>query len=345
MYTLMSWERKIHRAHAKLFTYLRVHLGTKCDRLSINCSFEGKHVSSMEVNWRNKLPCLIVFSKELSLEILFLHTKRETICSLFSHQRRETPVSCEDRCLLTGLLWAPKLPIINYSLPHDPLLYPQLFLLACEHQIRIEEPPLSLFTARVQFAVWNSGRYRQRCSSGGEGPEQTAAHASFLLFSLLVTLKVSCALFLVLSRSWGSPIICRHTLRSGDCGWHCSEISIASTAVSLQRPSWTAGLICLYYTLPSYDLIWLNVWLREEDLAPTSARNIVCPHLCALLWLNPLRGDEWRSVFCCTEALFRCRLRVCCSLEKKQEQARLFTLFDVAGRNPHCGPRPSPKFF
>ena len=49
----------------------KVRLGTQCDRLSINCSFEGKHVSSMEVNWRNTLPCLIVFRRSCHLQLCF----------------------------------------------------------------------------------------------------------------------------------------------------------------------------------------------------------------------------------------------------------------------------------
>lgn len=49
-----------------------------CDTLSINCSFEGKHVSSMEVNWRNEMPCLIVFPRSCGLKkVLFLHRRRE----------------------------------------------------------------------------------------------------------------------------------------------------------------------------------------------------------------------------------------------------------------------------
>lgn len=93
-----------------------------------------------------------------------------------------------------------------------------------------------LFTARIHFAVWNCGRGCQRCSSGVEGR----------------------------SKQLHVPV---STLHLGGCGWHHSEITVTSTvqAVSLQRPSWTTGLICLYYTLPSYDLIWLNDCLRKED--------------------------------------------------------------------------------
>lgn len=49
--------------------------------------------------------------------------KRETICSLFSNQWPETPVSCEDRCFLKGLFWAPKLATLNSS-SREPLLHP-----------------------------------------------------------------------------------------------------------------------------------------------------------------------------------------------------------------------------
>lgn len=44
-----------------------------------------------------------------------------------------------------------------------------------------------------------------------------------------------------------------------------------------------------------------------------------------------------KKCVCCAEAVLLSP-EVCCSMEIKQEQARLFTLFYTAGRNPHCGP-------
>lgn len=71
-----------------------------CDTLSINCSFEGKRVSSMEVNWRNDMPCLIVFPRSCGVKkVLFLHRRKEETIPLWSIGE-ETPVSCEDRCCL-----------------------------------------------------------------------------------------------------------------------------------------------------------------------------------------------------------------------------------------------------
>lgn len=98
-------EGKTRRARTKLFTYLRVLVGTKCDRLSINCSFEGK-LLFLRWKWIEETSChaLLCLEKELSLEML----RRETMCSLCSasEERRRPPplglVLCEDRCSLTG---------------------------------------------------------------------------------------------------------------------------------------------------------------------------------------------------------------------------------------------------
>ncbi|KAI3357380.1 hypothetical protein L3Q82_015817, partial [Scortum barcoo] len=77
--------------------------------------------------------------------------------------------------IVVRLFRAPKLPTINYS-PMTPLLYPQLFLLACEHLIRIEEPALALVYGQnpvciaKQMADADSDAVRE---TGGR--EQTAA--------------------------------------------------------------------------------------------------------------------------------------------------------------------------
>lgn len=117
------------------------------------------------------------------------------------------------------------------------------------------------FQPEIQFAAWNWQR-QTAVQFGSRGPEQTAACASILLSFLVSTQRfhVHCSWFWVGAEEIPPPPV-THSTR--DCGWNCSEISIASTvqAVSLQRPTWTTGLICLYYALPSYDLIWL----RAED--------------------------------------------------------------------------------
>ncbi len=76
MYTLMSWERKIRRAHAKLFTLPASAFGHLMwpiiNKLFIwreTCFFDGS-----ELKKQAAVPYCI--SKELSLEILFLHTKK-----------------------------------------------------------------------------------------------------------------------------------------------------------------------------------------------------------------------------------------------------------------------------
>lgn len=177
MYTLMSWERKIRRAHAKLFTYLRVLLGTICDRLSINCSFEGKHVSSMEVNWRNALPCLIVFRRSCHLKFCFCTREGRQFAVLFStSEERPTPHRARITVGLTGLFPAPKLHISNYAPPtsHDPLLFPRL--LACEHLIWIEEPPLPLVYS--QHPLCSVKLWQRQFHTGSRGAEQAAAAAA-----------------------------------------------------------------------------------------------------------------------------------------------------------------------
>lgn len=125
----------------------------------------------MEVNWRNELPVpYCVSKKELSLEILFLHTRGETICS-FSTSEERPPFQVRIAACLQAS--SDLLSCLNYFLPHDPCLCPQLF-------------PVGMRTtdqdrgARVQFAV--------------------TARASILLSPVVVTLKVSCAVFLGLNR-------------------------------------------------------------------------------------------------------------------------------------------------
>lgn len=175
------------------------------------------------------------------------------------------------------------------------------------HLIRMEEPRLPLVYSQNPVCSVKHWQRHTAVQFGSQGLEQTAARASILLSSLLITLKVSCALFLVLNRSWGNPITACHTLRSGDCGWHRSEISIASTvqAVSLQRPSWTTGLICLYYTLPSYDLIWLKVWLRKEDWPK--------PQLGILFALVSVFSSDWTRPEETSEDVFTV-LKLLCSI-------------------------------
>lgn len=81
-----------------------------------------------------------------------------------------------------------------------------------------------------------------------------AARASILLSPVVVTLKLSCAVFLGQYEAREAHHL-RRTLHSGDCGRRRSEISIASTvhAVTLTAEAklnhWAD---CLYYTLPSY---------------------------------------------------------------------------------------------
>lgn len=178
MYTLMSWERKIRRAHAKLFTYLRVLLGTICDRLSINCSFEGKHVSSMEVNWRNALPCLIVFRRSCHLKFCFRTREGRQFAVLFSASE-ERPTACRARIAvrLTGLFPAPKLHISNYAPFHmTPLLFPRL--LACEHLIWTEESPLPLVYSQNPLCSVKLWQRQTAVQFWSRGAEQAAAAAA-----------------------------------------------------------------------------------------------------------------------------------------------------------------------
>lgn len=132
----------------------------------------------MEVNWRNELPVpYCVSKKELSLEILFLHTRAETICSFSTSEERPPPISSEDCCLLAGQFWPPKLP---------KLLPPSRFLLVSSTVpvgMRMTDQDRG---ARVRFAV--------------------AARASILLSPVVVTLKLSCAVFLGLNTRRGKLI-------------------------------------------------------------------------------------------------------------------------------------------
>lgn len=129
-------------------------------------------------------------SKELSLEILFLHTRRETIYSFSTSEERPLFRVRIAICLQAS---SDLLSCLNYFFPHDPCLYPQLFLLACEQRIRIEEPLQPLGSS--QNPVCSVKQWR--------GSAQAAAHASILLSPVVVTLRVSCAVFLGLNRRRG----------------------------------------------------------------------------------------------------------------------------------------------
>lgn len=173
---------------------------------------------------------------------------------------------------------------------------------------------------------------------GRRGLEQTASHASILLSSVAITQKVSFAMFLVLNRRQRKLVTGRHTLHWGDLTWHNFEISIAPTvqADSLQRPSWTPGLICLYHTLPSYDLIWLNVCIREEDWLKPQLGILLVP-VSVLSPYSTLSVEMSEAVSCC-------RLRCYC-MEMKVEQAAVLTCSAIPGRNPRSGSHSSLKFF
>lgn len=183
----------------------------------------------MEVNWRNELPVpYCVSKKELSLEILFLHTRAETICSFSTSEERPPPFQVRIAAYLQAS--SDLLSCLNYFLPHDSCSCPQLFLLACEWPIRIEEPVCSGGTC--QYPVVSCGRYSKAFMCSVPGSEYEAREAHHL----------------------------RRTLHSGDCGRRRSEISIASTvhAVTLTAEAklnhWAD---CLYYTLPSY-MSWFD---------------------------------------------------------------------------------------
>lgn len=228
------------------------------------CFFDGS-----ELKKQAAMPYCV--SKELSLEIFFLHTKRETICNLFSTSEGRPPLPAPPfhvRIAVCTQACSELLSCLSEITPS--LMSPYYTLNCCCWHVNAWSGSRSRVYSQCPVCTVKQWQMQTAVQSGRRGSEQTATCASIPLFSLLIMLKVPCALFL--GRSWGNSVTGRHTLRSGDCGWHRFEISIATPvqAVSLQRPSWTTGLICRYYILPSYDLIWLNVWLREEDWSDLS---------------------------------------------------------------------------
>lgn len=213
--------------------------------------------------WIEETSChaLLCFERSCHLKFCFYpRKKRETIWSLFSTSEERPLFHVRIPVFLAGLFWSSVLHILNYT----PMIYCYTINYSCWHvNTWSGSGSRSLPLPYSQSPVCSVKQWQSAVQFWSRGPEQTAVSCCLPWF----TVNISCALNLVLNRSWGNPIIACHTLHSGDCGWYHSEISVASTvqAVSLQRPSWTTGLICLYHTLPSYDLIWLNVWLREED--------------------------------------------------------------------------------
>lgn len=251
----------------------------------------------MEVNWRNKLPCLIVFGKGVvTWNFVSAHEKRETICSFVAPVR--------DPCFVRGPLFALR-PVPSHKLlPASSCCI--LDCSCCQEIIRAAlRSPCCVFCAPSLQCDTLADTAGSAVLGGLDG---TTTHATVLLPSPYVSIALF--VFLLLNRSWGSLISDCHTLRLGDCGWRLAEISIAAAVQA--EAGWITGLICLYRTWPSNDLIWLNVLLREEDW-PKPELGILCTPSCvlrqrALLWLNPLRGDKWRSA-CCAEAVFHHRLR------------------------------------
>lgn len=221
MYTLMSWERKIRRAHAKLFTYLQVRLGAQCDRLSINCSFEGKPVSSMEVNWRNELPYCV--SKELSLEILLLHTRGETICSLFSTSEERPLFSCEDRCLLAGQFCAFKLPVINYFLLHDSRVMSSTVPVGMQTPDQDRRSPLPCCSLSESTVHWQT---EADAYSEGRSEQHHMAVSCCLPRSLLWRFHVHCSWVWIGVKGGSSPAVT-----------HSTQEIVADTAVKFPYSS------------------------------------------------------------------------------------------------------------
>lgn len=168
MYTLMSWgkEKPVEPVRSCSHT-CECLLGTKCDRLSINCSFEGK-LLFLRWKWIEETSChaLLCLEKELSLEML----RRETMCSLCSasEERRRPPtpfglVLCEDRCSLTGFFfWCTNL--CTFKLRRLPSATPCCCIISCCSGWR------SLRCHPVDhFAAWYCGQGGWRRGSGVEG--------------------------------------------------------------------------------------------------------------------------------------------------------------------------------
>lgn len=104
-------------------------------------------------------------------------------------------------------------------------------------------------------------------------------------------------------------------------------------SLSLQRPSWTTGLIVFITLCP---VIWVDLTkclYQGRGLGQTSARNIVC----VLLWLNSLRGDEWGSSFAFLKS-YAVVTRGLLLLHGAETQAGLilYPFFCIAGRNLRC---------
>jgi len=160
MYALMSWDRKIHSAHAKLLTYLQVRFGhlmwPNINKLFIwreTCFFDGSQLKKQDA-----VPYCV--SKELSLEILFLLATGETVCKPFS-SIEERPVFVR----ITVCLQA------SSELLSHPSLFTSFLDCSCGHVNTwsgSRSLRSSLFAARVQFAVRNSDgrmRFERRATS------------------------------------------------------------------------------------------------------------------------------------------------------------------------------------
>lgn len=161
------------------------------------CFFDGS-----ELKKQAAVPYCV--SKELSLwNFLSAHEKGRQFAICWD----PTPAPCfmwgslfAHRPALSA--WAARQKLLPPSWPH--IIPPQLLLLACEHLIRIEEPCLQPESGVhcETVADADSGAVRE---AGGRSKRQHVP-VSPCSPPLLIMLKVSCALFPGLSRSWGNSV-------------------------------------------------------------------------------------------------------------------------------------------
>lgn len=226
-----------------------------------------ENVSSLEINWRDELRCHVVFQRSCHLRFCFCSQEGRQYASWL--QWGETRAPCEDHCSLAGQFWAPRLMV-------------HVLDCSCWHANTWSGPRSLRLLCACSIMVTDA----QSCKLGGKGAELRMPVCCFLLGAING--------FTCIDPVSESEAREAHRWLNTPPGrsWLTQLWNIYSSAVLCLAGGLAEALICLYYPLPSSNLIWLDVLYQAKGSAQISARNITSSLSWCCLLIEPSEM-EW----------------------------------------------------